>query len=110
MYDLKTATRLYVLDGHKHKVTACSFSPDGRRLYVLWAVNLFGLDADAISSFLRVTVSLEESKVVIWKTGMSFGSLFNVGVPPRQGGPAAGDPYKTYDFNIGSEGALCSVP
>ena len=31
LYDLKTATRLYVLDGHKHPVTACSFSPDGRR-------------------------------------------------------------------------------
>ena len=29
MYDLKTATRLYVLEGHKKRTTACSFSPDG---------------------------------------------------------------------------------
>ena len=46
MYDLKTATRLYVLEGHKKRTAACSFSPDGRRL---------------------VTVSLEESTVLVWK-------------------------------------------
>lgn len=57
----------------------------------------------------RVTVSLEESKVVIWKTGMSFTSLFNVGVPPRQGGPAPGEPFKTYDFHIGDEGSSARV-
>jgi hypothetical protein len=56
-----------------------------------------------------VSVSLEESKVVIWKTGMSFTSLFNVGVPPRQGGPAPGEPYKTYEFHIGDEGASLSL-
>ena len=39
---------------------------------------------------------------------MSFGSLFNVGTPPRQGGPKPGDPYKTYDFNIGDEGEFSS--
>jgi WD40 repeat protein len=32
LYDLKTATRVFVLEGHKHKITACSFSPDGRRV------------------------------------------------------------------------------
>ncbi|WFD19805.1 hypothetical protein MCAP1_002042 [Malassezia caprae] len=35
LYDLKTATRLYVLDGHTAPVTACSFSPDGRRFLSL---------------------------------------------------------------------------
>ncbi|KAI9435906.1 hypothetical protein F5148DRAFT_30594 [Russula earlei] len=44
MYDLKTATRLYVLECHKQVLVACSFSPDGRRL---------------------VTVSLEEGAVLV---------------------------------------------
>lgn len=42
VYDLKTATRLYILDSHKKRASAVSYSPDGRRL---------------------VTVSLEESNV-----------------------------------------------
>lgn len=46
MYDLKTGTRLYVLESHKKRPAACSFSPDGRRL---------------------VTVSLEEGVVLVWK-------------------------------------------
>ncbi|EED81002.1 predicted protein [Postia placenta Mad-698-R] len=81
MYDLKTATRLYVLEGHKKRTTACSFSPDGRRL---------------------VTVSLEESVVLVWKVGSSLTSFFNPGAPPRQG-HGGSDPYKTLSFNIGSE-------
>ncbi|KAI0354805.1 WD40 repeat-like protein [Trametes cingulata] len=79
MYDLKTATRLYVLEGHKKRTTACSFSPDGRRL---------------------VTVSLEESIVLVWKVGSSFTSLFMPGAPPRQG-HGGSDPYKTLNFHIG---------
>ncbi|KAH9950696.1 WD40 repeat-like protein [Amylocystis lapponica] len=81
MYDLKTATRLYVLEGHKKRTTACSFSPDGRRL---------------------VTVSLEESVVLVWKVGSSFTSLFNPGAPPRQG-HGGSDPFKTLSFNVGDE-------
>jgi WD40 repeat protein len=42
VYDLKTATRLYVLESHHKRASAVSYSPDGRRL---------------------VTVSLEESNV-----------------------------------------------
>ncbi|KAI0345585.1 hypothetical protein BDW22DRAFT_1426257 [Trametopsis cervina] len=82
MYDLKTATRLYVLEGHKKRTTACGFSPDGRRL---------------------VTLSLEEHTVLIWKVGSSFTSFFMPGAPPRQG-HSGSDPYKTYNFNIGDEG------
>ena len=82
MYDLKTATRLYVLEGHKKRTTACSFSPDGRRL---------------------VTVSLEESDVLVWKVGSSFTSFFLPGAPPRQG-HAGSEPYKTLSFNIGEAG------
>jgi WD repeat-containing protein 7 len=84
MYDLKTATRLYVLDGHKTRPAACSFSPDGRRL---------------------VTVSLQESVVLVWKVGSSFSSFFNPGAPPRQG-HAGSDPFKTLSFNIGDQGLV----
>ncbi|KAL7279647.1 hypothetical protein ACG7TL_006053 [Trametes sanguinea] len=79
MYDLKTATRLYVLEGHKKRTTACSFSPDGRRL---------------------VTLSLEESDVLVWKVGSSFTSFFMPGAPPRQG-HSGSEPYKTLNFHIG---------
>ena len=84
MYDLKTATRLYVLEGHKKRTTACSFSPDGRRL---------------------VTVSLEECAVLVWKVGSSFSSFFNPGAPPRQG-HGGSEPFKTLNFNIGDEGLI----
>ena len=87
MYDLKTATRLYVLEGHKKRTTACSFSPDGRRL---------------------VTLSLEESAVLVWKVGASFTSFFMPGAPPRQG-HAGSEPFKTLNFNIGDEGGLTRI-
>lgn len=81
MYDLKTATQLYVLEGHKKRLAACTFSPDGRRL---------------------VTVSLEEGVVLVWKVGSSFTSFFNPGAPPRQGNSGS-QPYKTLSFNVGDE-------
>jgi WD40 repeat protein len=86
MYDLKTATRLYVLEGHQKRLSACSFSPDGRRL---------------------VTVSLEESVVLVWKVGSSFSSFFNPGAPPRQGHQGS-SPFKTLSFNVGDTG-VCLV-
>jgi len=79
MFDLKTATRLYVLEGHKQRLAACSFSPDGRRL---------------------ITVSLDENAVLVWKVGSSFSSFFNPGAPPRQG-HGDGEPFKTWEFNVG---------
>ncbi|KAI0076735.1 WD40 repeat-like protein [Panus rudis PR-1116 ss-1] len=84
MYDLKTATRLYVLEGHKKRTTACSFSPDGRRL---------------------VTMSLEESIVLVWKVGTSLSSFFYPGAPPRQG-HSGSEPFKTLNFNVGDEGHM----
>ncbi|KAG8914402.1 hypothetical protein FRC00_013913 [Tulasnella sp. 408] len=84
MYDLKTATRLYVLEGHKKRLTAVSFSPDGRRL---------------------VTASLDESVVMVWKVGSSFTSFFNPGAPPRQGGTGT-EAYKVYPFNLGDEARM----
>ena len=87
MYDLKTATRLYVLEGHKKRTTACSFSPDGRRL---------------------VTLSLEESDVLVWKVGSSFTSFFMPGAPPRQG-HSGSEPFKTLNFHIGDAGQWTCV-
>jgi len=84
MYDLKTAIRLYVLEGHKKQITACSFSPDGRRL---------------------ITISLKDSAVLVWKVGSSFASFFNPGAPPRQG-HGGSEPFKTLKFNIGDEGTF----
>jgi len=82
MYDLKTAIRLFVLEGHQKRLAACSFSPDGRRL---------------------VTVSLEEGVVLVWKVGSSFSSFFHPGAPPRQGSGGS-LPFKTLSFNVGDEG------
>lgn len=84
MYDLKTATRLYVLEGHRKRLAACSFSPDGRRL---------------------ATVSLEEGIVRVWKVGSSLTSLFMPGVPPRQG-HSGSEPFKTLNFNVQDEGII----
>jgi WD40 repeat protein len=84
MYDLKTATRLYVLEGHKQRLAACSFSPDGRRL---------------------VTASLQESVVMVWKVGSSLSNFFTPGLPPRQG-HSGSSPYKTLSFNVGNEGEV----
>ncbi|KAK7061717.1 WD-repeats-region domain-containing protein [Favolaschia claudopus] len=87
MYDLKTAIRLYVLEGHKKRITACSFSPDGRRL---------------------VTLSLEESVVLVWKVGSSLSSFFNPGAPPRQG-HGGSEPFKTLSFNVGEEANMTTA-
>lgn len=85
MYDLKTATRLYVLESHKKVVSACSFSPDGRRL---------------------LSLSLDENVVLVWKVGSSFTSFFHPGAPPRQGRGGT-QPFKTINFNIGDAGEPC---
>ena len=87
MYDVKTATCLYVLECHKQGLAACSFSPDGHRL---------------------VSVSLEEGVVFVWKVGNSFASFFNPGAPPRQGHRGS-DPFKTLNFNVGDAG-VCFFP
>lgn len=84
MYDLKTAIRLYVLEGHTKPITTCSFSTDGRRL---------------------VTLSLGESLVLVWKVGSSFSSFFNPGAPPSQG-HGGSQPFKTLNFNVGADGKL----
>ncbi|KAL7341421.1 hypothetical protein BJY59DRAFT_693274 [Rhodotorula toruloides] len=85
VYDLRTATRLYVLEGHKHPVTALSWSPDGHRL---------------------VTVSLEENRVVVWRVSGGIFGMFMSGAPARQGSSSSATPYKTYDFHVGDESLM----
>ncbi|SNX81804.1 uncharacterized protein MEPE_00509 [Melanopsichium pennsylvanicum] len=92
MYDLKTATRLYVLEGHRHRADAVSFSPDGRRL---------------------VTMSLEEGRVLVWKTSWGFSSFFSPGQMPRQGAADAkltDGAYKAFLFNVGDLHRTASRP
>ncbi|BGP33827.1 hypothetical protein JCM10296v2_005632 [Rhodotorula toruloides] len=85
VYDLRTATRLYVLEGHKHPVTALSWSPDGHRL---------------------VTVSLEENRVIVWRVSGGIFGMFMSGAPARQGSSSSATPYKTYDFHVGGESLM----
>ncbi|GAA96452.1 hypothetical protein E5Q_03119 [Mixia osmundae IAM 14324] len=79
VYDLKTATRLHVLENHRRAVAACSFSPDGYRL---------------------VSASLLEGKVVVWKMAYGLMGLFSFGTPSRQNSSTISEPYKSFDFNI----------
>ncbi|SPO20149.1 uncharacterized protein UTRI_00545_B [Ustilago trichophora] len=92
MYDLKTATRLYVLEGHRRRADAVSFSPDGRRL---------------------VTMSLEEGRVLVWKTSSGFSSFFSPGQMPRQGAAdvkLTDGAYKAFLFNVGDQQRGMSRP
>ena len=81
-YDLKSASRLYVLEPHRNPVSSVNFSPDGRRL---------------------LTVSLEDGDVTVWKVGSSLSGFFNVGGPPRQG-VGKGDPFKRIQFKRADDG------
>lgn len=65
MYDLKTSTRLYVIEAHHSSLSGLSFSSDGRRL---------------------VSICLADNKVKVWKTGVGFSSFLSFGGAPRQGG------------------------
>ncbi|KAJ3270411.1 hypothetical protein HK104_004935 [Borealophlyctis nickersoniae] len=68
VWDLRTATKVQVLEGHKKPVTAVSFSPDGK---------------------LIATFSLEENCVQLWQPSSGFlGSL--VGAFGVVGGGGAG--------------------
>lgn len=90
VYDLKTATRLYVLESHSKRASAVSYSPDGRRL---------------------ITMSLEESNVKVWKVGVSLlGLLTPAGPPPQRHGAGSNEPYKVIEFALTSpEEALMSA-
>ncbi|GAA5977576.1 hypothetical protein JCM10908_005026 [Rhodotorula pacifica] len=88
VYDLKTATRLYVLESHSRPVTALSWSPDGHRL---------------------VTASLDESRIVAWRVSGGIFGMFMSGAPPRAGSSAQATPFKTYDFHVGDEALMTTA-
>ena len=82
MYDLKTATLLYVLGAHRQRPAGCSFSPDGRQL---------------------VTVSIEESVALVWKVGSSLSrrsSLSSLLFNPRI---APSGPFIGLEFEVGTD-------
>lgn len=84
LYDVKTATRLYVLDGHERPVTACSFSPDGRRF---------------------LSMSLDDECVLIWRLSTGLLDLLVPSAMARLAGTqtqAAAD--RVLHFHLGSAG------
>ncbi|GET66980.1 WD40 repeat-like protein [Rhizophagus irregularis] len=96
IYDLRTATRLHILEGHTKSVTAITFSGDGR---------------------LIVSCSLEEGTVRVWNPnpgllGMIAGSLTN-GNGGNGNGTSRKTPLlssirtsKTFAFNLGEDARL----
>ncbi|KAI8455593.1 hypothetical protein BY996DRAFT_1646956 [Phakopsora pachyrhizi] len=121
IYDLKTSTRINVLESYRKSVTACSFSPDGHRL---------------------VTVSLDEGRAEVWKVGAGLfrelistssssnsSNEINNGKNRPEGDTAQGGftgffkfggimgnsnknlsgankPFKVFPFNVGDEGLM----
>ena len=80
LYDLKTATRLYVLDGHTAPVTACSFSPDGRRF---------------------LSLCLSEGLVLLWRLSAGFVDMLR---PRRTKGEASA--YRSIPLHLGDAAQL----
>jgi WD40 repeat protein len=76
VYDAKTGTRLYVLEGHRRALSACAFAPDGRRL---------------------VSASVAEGSARVWKVGGALASFFHPGAP--------GEALRTFPFLIPDAGA-----
>jgi len=105
VYDLKTGTKMEILESFRTPVVAASFSADGQRL---------------------VAVSLDEHRIEIWKfAGAAFhlGSFFNFAsqadslIPRPPAAPSshsdhqnlgARKPFKSLSFNVGEE-ALMSI-
>lgn len=105
VYDLKTGTKMEILESFRTPVVAASFSADGQRL---------------------VAVSLDEHRIEIWKfAGAAFhlGSFFNFAaqadslIPRPPAAPSSHSdhqnlgtrkPFKSLSFNVGEE-ALMSI-
>lgn len=81
MYDLKSGTRMYVLEGHKRAVTACTFSPDGRRF---------------------LSMSLDEQVVLLWRL---HGGLMDMFRPTS----ATTHTYRTIELHLGAAAQLSPI-
>lgn len=84
MYDVKTGTRLFVLNGHSRPVTACSFAPDGRRF---------------------LSMSLDEECVLIWRLNAGLMDMF----VPRIGKHDDTSAYRSLQFHLGDAARLSPV-
>lgn len=80
LYDLKSGTRYCVLSGHAKGVTACSFSPDGRRF---------------------LSMSLEEERVLIWNIGTGLLNMLPNAVARVAGGGNDNAAHKAIKFHLG---------
>lgn len=80
MYDLKTGTRYCVLSGHAKPVTACSFSPDGRRF---------------------LSMSLAEERVLIWHMGTGLLDIIPSAMARVSGTQSDTGATKTIKFHLG---------
>lgn len=95
IYDLRTATRCHILEGHTRAVTAVTFSGDGK---------------------IIVSCSLEEGTVRVWNPspglfGMLAGSLTNGNNSKSEGKKfkplsTSTKPCKTFRFNLGDDARL----
>ncbi|CAG8601908.1 990_t:CDS:10, partial [Dentiscutata erythropus] len=94
IYDLRTATRWHILEGHTRAVTAVTFSSDGKFI---------------------VSCSLEEGTVRVWNPspgilGILAGSLTNGNMGSNSDGKrfkslsTSTNPCKTFRFNLGDDG------
>ncbi|GES77357.1 WD40 repeat-like protein [Rhizophagus clarus] len=85
IYDLRTATRLHILEGHTKSVTAISFSGDGR---------------------LIVSCSLEEGTVRVWNANPGFLGMIANGTSRKTPLSSSIRPSKTFGFNLGDDARL----
>lgn len=81
LYDLKSATRLYVLDGHSSPVTACSFSPDGRRF---------------------LSLCLDEGLVLLWRLSAGFFDMLR----PHLHAQGEASAYRSIPLHLGKAAQL----
>ncbi|KAL7423894.1 hypothetical protein Q5752_001479 [Cryptotrichosporon argae] len=130
-YDLKTASRLYVLEPHRGRpCAAVGFSPDGRRLVTISLGGLRAPSAAALASPNAERASLAiareqaaaasaspgaatddaEGEVTVWKVGQSIGGLFSIGGPPSQGMGRRGEPFKRIAFRRADDKPLDASP
>lgn len=82
VYDLRTATRLLIFEGHTKPVSAVTFSPDAK--YV-------------------VSVAIDENRVLVWRLQTGILGMFSGGIG-QSNHPQT--PLKHFDFNLGDEANL----
>lgn len=133
VYDVKGGVRLYVLQGHGQQhsqerekerererravVTACSFSPDGRRLVttsldeqkvVVWKISggLFSTIINTATSSLHNGILSSHSTSSISASSSSSSSSSPLSSYPSRNVPSYVEPFRTLTFNVGDEAKM----